>query len=373
MKSSRGEVVAIIPARGGSKGIPRKNIQQVGGLPLIARAVQSALACPSIDRVVVTTDDDEIALIATAYGAEIIERPPALSSDEASSEAAILHALQSLKRRRVDVRIIAFLQPTSPFIASDDLELAVEMVEAEYDVVFSALETHAFLWRFGSRGAEGVNHDDSYRPRRQDRQPQFQETGAFYVMRTQGFLRREFRFFGRVGMVLVNEWDALEIDTPEQLELADLLVSARATRTRSIERGEGSDIYAVVTDFDGVGVRLLREAQIPVLILSGETNPVVQAKADKLGVDAIHGTSDKAEAVVNWARVNGVDLDSVAYLGNDVNDLGCLKIVGWPVAVADAHPAVILASRIVLTRSGGDGAVRELAEHVLTGRKVRPT
>jgi len=113
---------------------------------------------------------------------------------------------------------------------------------------------------------------------------------------------------------------------------------------------------------DGMGVRLLREAGVPMLILSTEVNPVVSARARKLDVDVRHGLTDKASALVEWVEQRGLDLARVAYVGNDVNDLACLDLVGWPIAVADAHPLVIAAARVVLTRRGGDGAVRELAE-----------
>jgi N-acylneuraminate cytidylyltransferase len=117
-----------------------------------------------------------------------------------------------------------------------------------------------------------------------------------------------------------------------------------------------------------MGVRLLREAGVPVLILSTETNPVVAARAAKLRVEVLHGIDDKVTALRDWADASGIALDRVAYLGNDINDLGALGIVGWPIAVADAHPLVIGAARRVLDRRGGDGAVRELADLVLIQR-----
>lgn len=113
------------------------------------------------------------------------------------------------------------------------------------------------------------------------------------------------------------------------------------------------------------GVALLRRAGIAQLILSTETNTVVRARADKLGIDVLHGIEDKATALVAWARQADIPLERVAYLGNDVNDLPALRLVGWPIAVADAHPRVREIARVVLARRGGDGAVRELADRVL--------
>ena len=123
-----------------------------------------------------------------------------------------------------------------------------------------------------------------------------------------------------------------------------------------------------VSRSDGMGVALLRRAGVPVLILSTEQNAVVRARAEKLQVEVIHGVDDKASVLRQWAADRGVDLAETAYLGNDVNDLAAMALVGWPVAVADARPDVLAAARVVRARDGGDGAVRELADRVLAAR-----
>lgn len=117
---------------------------------------------------------------------------------------------------------------------------------------------------------------------------------------------------------------------------------------------------------DGMGVALLRRAGLPMLILSSEVNPVVRARAEKLRVPVLHGVDDKASALRGWAEESGIELADIAYLGNDVNDLPAMRIVGWPIAVANAHPRVLEAARVVLSRAGGQGAVRELVERVLS-------
>lgn len=381
-----GRTVAIIPARGGSKGVPRKNVQRVGGVPLVARAVRSALAADGIDLVVVSTDDDEIAGVAEASGARVVRRPAELSGDTAPSESAILHVLDELERSVERADIVAFLQATSPFIPSDALSQAVSLVADDAaDSVFSAHETYGFLWRRTDAGqAAALNHDASHRPRRQDREPHYLETGAFYVFRADRFREAGHRFFGRIRIAEVPEWSAIEIDDEQQLRIARALAGMH-------EHAEGIDVRAVVTDFDGVhtddtaiidadggervrvsredgmGVALLRLAGIPMLILSTEVNPVVRARADKLRVPVLHGVDDKESALRAWAEETGIPLADIAYLGNDVNDLPAMRIVGWPVAVADAHPLVREEARVVLSRSGGDGAVRELIERVLPG------
>ena len=179
------EVVAVIPARGGSKGVPRKNLRRVGGIPLVVRAIETAHAARGIDRVVVSTDDAEIAGLARAHGAEVVERPAAIAGDAATSESAIDHALDALAARSVDPSVIVFIQATSPFIDPADIDDAIARVHAgTADVVFSAVPSWGFLWRPDGEdgGATGVNHDPAHRPRRQDREPEYLETGAFYVL-----------------------------------------------------------------------------------------------------------------------------------------------------------------------------------------------
>lgn len=416
--------IAIIPARGGSQGLPGKNVARVGGVPLVARAVHAALAAGRIGRVVVTTDDEEIADVARAAGAEVVDRPAELASVTASSESALLHALTALgldtppsAADRVSAGVTVFIQATSPFIDPGDLDAAVARVEqGERDVVFAATPTHGFLWRERSDASDGaspvgVNHDPARRPRRQEREPEFLETGAFYVFRTDGFLQARHRFFGRVGIQTVNPDTAIEIDDAADLARARALaprVDRRLARgiSATLARRAGRawiadprhpfiDVDAVVTDFDGVhtddtagldelgresvrvsradgaGVASLRAAGVPVLILSAEANPVVSRRAEKLGVDCMQGLADKGEALREWAAARGIRLDRIAYLGNDRGDIPALDLVGWPMAVPDATPDVLERARHVLQRHGGHGAVRELAELVLAARTAQ--
>jgi YrbI family 3-deoxy-D-manno-octulosonate 8-phosphate phosphatase len=386
-----GLTVAVIPARGGSKGIPGKNLRAVGGVPLVVRAVRAAQSTDRIDLVFVSTDDAHIAAVGGAAGAEVITRPLELSGDLASSESALLHALDQITETHGPVRTLVFLQATSPFIDSRALNDAIASVaDGELDVAFSAFETYGFLWAQRSDGrAAAVNHSASTRPRRQDREPHYMETGAFYVMDAAGFRNAQHRFFGRIGIAEVPEASAIEIDDPAQLDIA----SALAPLFAPTESSQGAvDVDAIVTDFDGVhtddtalvgsdgkeyvrvsrsdgmGVSQLRAAGIAFLILSTEANPVVTARASKLRVPVLQNITDKAAALRAWAQQNGHALDRTAYLGNDINDLSAMALVGWPVAVADAHPDVVAAARIVLRRRGGDGAVRELIDRALSAR-----
>jgi N-acylneuraminate cytidylyltransferase len=384
------QVAAIIPARGGSKGVPGKNLLTVGGRSLVARAIIACQQAGNIDLVAVSTDDDAIAAEAERHRAAVIRRPAELATDEATSESALLHALDALEAAHDGPpAVLAFVQCTSPFIDPGALGAAVDRVRsAEVDVAFAAVPTYEFVWSVDPEDrlglAKGLNHDSSVRLRRQDRHPDWVETGAFYVMDVAGFRAAGHRFFGRVAVAPVEERDAVEIDTPEQVNLARALAAGRD------ELVDLSTVDALVTDFDGVhtddraavsqdgvesvmvsradghGIRLLREAGIPVLILSTETNPVVGRRAAKLGVECRQAIDDKLPELTRWLAGRGLDPARTAYIGNDVGDLACMGAVGFPIAVADAQPAVRDRAVYVTARSGGRGAVREVADRILT-------
>jgi len=385
-------VLAVIPARGGSKGVPAKNLAAVGGVPLVVRAVRECLASRQVTHVLVSTDDDGIAAAARGAGADVVQRPPAIAGDTATSEVAVLHAMdahEALHGGRVDV--VLLVQCTSPFITREDIDKVAAAVATDgADSALTVAAFHGFVWRESEEaGGVGVNHDSSYRPRRQDRPQDFLETGAAYAMSAEGFREAGHRFFGRTVPVHTDPARVLEIDDPHDLEraraLAPLLDSPRpgALPTRD-------DIDAVVLDFDGtqtddrvyvdsdgremvavhrgdgLGIAALRRAGgLKLLILSTEQNPVVAARAHKLRLPVLHGIDRKDLALKQWCEEEGIAPERVLYVGNDVNDLPCFNLVGWPVAVAGAHDIVRGAARAVTSNQGGNGAIREIASWIL--------
>ncbi|MDO2934271.1 acylneuraminate cytidylyltransferase [Paeniglutamicibacter sulfureus] len=387
--NSEAKTLVIIPARGGSKGIPLKNLRRIGGQTLLARAIESAFATPSVLDVVVSTDHPDIKAEALANGATVIDRPAEIAGDTASSESVLLHALGTLD---VLPQITVFIQCTSPVIDPADLQAAITTVASgAADVSFAVVPDHGFHWSCDETGAaQASGHDAARRPRRQDREPRFRETGAFYVMDTAGFLEAEHRFFGSLALAQVPEDHGIDIDTEADLALAQW----RLTHNTPVA---GIDVDALVTDFDGVhtpdtaylgqdgsesvrvsrsdgmGISLLKKAGIHLLILSTETNPVVTARATKLGVEVAQAVSDKATVLNQWIADRGLDPERVAYLGNDVNDLDAMNQVGWPLTVADAQDSVHLAARHRLSRLGGRGAVREAADLILAGTTSQNT
>jgi N-acylneuraminate cytidylyltransferase len=316
----------------------------------------------------------------------VVRRPDELAGDTASSESALRHAMDVLHAgRSSQLAAVLLVQCTSPFLVAADLDaVASAVLDDGADTAFTAAAFHGFIWRDAAE-ASGVNHDAGSRQRRQDRAPEWLETGAAYAMRASGFLVHGHRFFGRTVAVPTDPGRVLEIDEPRDLERARAL----APLLDAAGRPEPGEVDAVVLDFDGtqtddrawlaadgtervavhrgdgMGVAAMRRAGLPVLILSTEANPVVAARAAKLGVECRQGVLAKGPELTAWLGERELAPGRVLYLGNDVNDLPCFEQVGWPVAVASAHASVRAAARAVTTVPGGHGAVREIASWIL--------
>lgn len=223
-------VVAIIPARGGSKGIPGKNLKLINGKSLLTRSIFSASNSHLINEVIVSSDDNEILNAAKNNGASIVKRPPELSDDIIISDAAIVHALENYKSlHNYYPDITVFIQCTSPFITSSDLTSAIEkFLEENADSMLTVIPSHKFIWKLDKNGSlKGVNHDMRERLCRQFLSLEFQETGGFYIFDTIGFLKKSHRFFGKVIPFEIEAWKALDIDEPEDLELANIIAKSR--------------------------------------------------------------------------------------------------------------------------------------------------
>ncbi len=384
--------IAIIPARGGSKGVPRKNVRLVAGKPLIAWNIEAALHAKLVDEVIVSTDDDEIAAVSEKYGARVIRRPLEISGDTASSESALLHVLSVLKTQGSTPHEVVFLQCTSPLTTSEDIDNCINKLEAsQADSAFTAKEFFYFVWKLMPDGsADGINHDKSVRPRRQDREPQYEENGAVYVMRTEGFLKAKHRFFGKTVMSLMPESRCYEVDTEFDLEVVSRLIShnlACKTTLREFPR----KCKAVIFDFDGVmtddtvwtdskgveavrcsrsdgqGISRAKQYGLHLMILSSEENPVVTQRARKLGIEVIQGVGihKKIDVLKTWIhQAEYCSLEEVVYTGNDLNDVECMRAVGYAIAPADATEEVRALADMITSAKGGHGAVREALQFI---------
>jgi N-acylneuraminate cytidylyltransferase len=203
-------------------------------------------------------------------------------------------------------------------------------------------------------------------------------------MKAKGFLEAGYRFFGKVLTQEVSEQSGLEIDNPEQLEIARALAhlfpvvqikpgSIKAlvmdfdgvhTDDKALVHSDGTE-SVTVSRSDGMGIEMLKKAGIPMLILSKEPNKIVSVRAQKLGIEVLQGVDDKLPELIKWCKDKGIELGSVCYIGNDVNDLECIEAVGWPATPRDANPAVAAKAAIIVSKNGGNGAVREICEIIL--------
>lgn len=223
-------ILAIIPARGGSKGIPRKNLQPILGTPLLVHSIRHALGASRVDRVVVSTDDDEIAAVSSEAGADVIRRPPELSGDTAASESALLHVLDTLRERgEAEPELVVFLQATSPVRQPGDIDGAIGVLEdGGFDSLFSASPAHGFVWELrAGRDPVPLTYDPSHRPMRQEIGERLAENGSLYVMRPRILRETGCRLGGRIGMYRMGFLEALQIDDPEDLELARWILEHR--------------------------------------------------------------------------------------------------------------------------------------------------
>ncbi|MDT5269271.1 MAG: hypothetical protein QOH49_1457 [Acidobacteriota bacterium] len=389
-------MVAVIPARGGSKRVRGKNLMPLAGRPLVAHSVAHATGSRLVREVYVSTESEEIAAVARAGGADVIKRPPELAGDEASSESALLHALNERNRRGLpDPDLVVFLQCTSPVRRRDDIDRAVETLLAEgADSLFSACENNRLIWAVKDGQPFSVNYDFHSRQREQDMSVQYRENGSIYVFRPEVLRREKNRLGGRIAVYEMDYWSSFQIDVPEHAELIEWVMRrpgyAPAPDWPARLRLVVFDFDGVMTDNgvqvddrggetvrcdrgDGWGVARLRDAGVSMLVLSTEEHPVVAARCAKLKLPCVQGCGDKAAALAALLAEKGIDPSEVAYVGNDVNDLGCLRLVGMPVAVGDSHPEVLAASRLVLTKAGGRGAVREFCDLLLASLSSNAT
>jgi N-acylneuraminate cytidylyltransferase len=380
-------VIAIIPARGGSKRVPGKNLMILAGHPLIAHSILQARRSRARD-VYVSTEDREIEAVARAYGAEVVRRPAELADDRATSEAALLHVLNECNRQgRPDPDLVVFLQCTSPVRRDDDIDRAVEtLLREKADSLFSACENNRLIWALKDGAPYSVNYDYRSRRREQDMEVQYRENGSIYVFRPEVLRQKGNRLGGRIAVYEMDYWSSFQIDAGEHAELIEWVMRRPGYHPKP---EWPAHIQLVVFDFDGVmtdntvwiderrdetvrcdrgdgwGIARLNDAKVPMMVLSTEEHPVVAARCAKLRLPCVQGCGDKAAKLAALLAERGIDPTDVIYVGNDVNDLACLRMVGMPVAVGDAHPEVKAASKLVLTKKGGRGAVREFCDLLL--------
>lgn len=219
--------IAIIPARGGSKGIRLKNIQPVAGKPLIAWTIEHAIRSLWVDRVVVTTDHNEIAKVASRYGAEVFWRSPETATDTATTESALLEVLNKL---RIEDDLAVLLQATSPIRQDSDIDRAIQLLLKEnVDSVFSARKVEGYTWSIQkSLYKYPLSRSDAPREMRQQQyRVTLEENGSIYVFRCDRFKEEEDRLCGKVVPYLMHPLDSFQIDEAADISLIEQLISVR--------------------------------------------------------------------------------------------------------------------------------------------------
>jgi YrbI family 3-deoxy-D-manno-octulosonate 8-phosphate phosphatase len=402
------QILALIPARGGSKSIPRKNIKPLVGYPLIAYSIAAALQSRQVTRTLVSTDDVEIARIAQNYGAEVpCLRPPEYAKDNTPDFPVFTHALSWLKENEsYQPDLVVQLRPTSPLRPPECVDQAVQTLldHPEADSVRGVIpsgQNPYKMWQITSQGRmnplltlPGI--EEPFNAPRQELPQTYWQTGHIDAIRITTILEKNSLSGEIIYPLFIDPRYAVDIDTLRDWQRAEWIISQGELPIVLPAPGKRplpKRVDLLVLDFDGVltddrvwvdqdghemvaanrrdglGIAALHKAGIPMVVLSTESNPVVAARCRKLNLESIQGLADKSQALQRLIQDRHVDPTHVIYLGNDVNDLPCFPLVGCALAVADAHPEVLSKADIVLTRLGGDGAVRELCDRIIQNLK----
>ncbi len=401
------EVLAIIPARGGSKGIPRKNILDFAGYPLIAYSIMAGLQSNLVTRTVVSTDDEEIAQVAKSWGAEVpFLRPSELAEDNTLDYPVIRHCLDWFQEHEgYQPAVVVQLRPTSPIRPLGCVDAAVQSLlenpgaDCVRGVVPSGQNPFK-MWTIDAQSGvmkpllqlEGVQ--EPYNAPRQALPKVYWQTGHIDAIRTETILDKGSLTGDVILPLMMDPKYTVDIDLPSDWKTSERLIfegSLKFYDPANKRRAFPKKISYLVLDFDGVltdnrvwvdqdgresiaanrsdslGLEILRhKTGINVFVLSRETNPVVSARCKKLNIPVLQAVKDKKEALARFIKGKNIPIDEIVYVGNDTNDLPIIDQVGYFVAPADSHPEVLRQADMVLSKPGGHGALRELCDMILT-------
>lgn len=380
--------VAFIPVRGGSKSIPLKNIKPISGKPLVYWTVKAACGCKYIDKVYVSTDSEKIKETVESFKmgqeaslfakVEVIGRSAASASDTASTEFAMLEFAGNYEFDN-----IVLVQATSPLLQNIDLDRGFEAYNEEgTDSVLSVVHQKRFHWANDEHGfTHPTNYDVFHRPRRQEFDGYLVENGAFYITSKTDLIKYQNRVSGNIKAVEMNEDSFFEIDEPSDWVIIEALMKKNGN-TVPVDRPEikmfltdcdgcltdGGMYYSEQGDElkkfntrDGMGFALLRQRGIITGIITSESMDLNRRRAEKLKLDILEaGCKDKVAAVKKICTERGIDLANVCYIGDDINDLEVIKMVGFGCCPADAMTQVKEVVKYLTKARGGEGAIREV-------------
>lgn len=394
MKGRKVMNVAFIPVRGGSKSIPLKNIKPINGKPLVYWTVKAACGCKFIDRVFISTDSNKIRETIEDFKtgietdlfakAEVIARSAESASDTASTESAMLEFAKNY-----DFDNIILIQATSPLLQREDLDKGFEaFAEEGTDSVLSVVKHKRFHWENSGDGyAHPINYDVFHRPRRQEFSGYFVENGAYYISSKAGLIKSQNRISGNIKAVEMNEDTFFEIDEPGDWVIVEALMRKNGiSAPGNIHKikmfltdcdgcltdggmyySEKGDELKKFNTRDGMGFSFLRESGIITGIITSENVDLNRRRAKKLKLPILEaGCKDKVEAVKKYCQLYGISLEEVCYIGDDLNDLEVIKMVGYGCCPADAVSEVKKAAKYVAISKGGQGVIREIADRILS-------
>jgi len=388
-------VYGLIPVRGGSKSIPEKNIKMIAGKSLVIWSLEAAIRSDIFDKVFVATDSNKIKSVVSDYVSthlsdfssmvEIIGRSEACSTDSASTEMVMEEFTQKYK-----YDILFLIQATNPIVTYEDFQKAYKKyMENSYDSLLTVVRQKRFVWKEGASGVYPVNYKVESRPLRQNFEGMLVENGSFYITSYDNFMVSKCRLSGNIGYHEMDEATYYEID-----ETHDWIIIESLLKINS-EKNIPKDIMMVVTDNDGVltdagmyytesgeslkkyntkdgmGFGLLRSAGVKTAIITGENSNIVTARAEKLKIDEVClGVSNKVLALKDIAKKYGLDMSNIVYIGDDINDLDVMDLVRFSFAVADASSEVKKRADKILTKRGGEGAVREAIDWLIYNKSI---
>lgn len=375
--------VAFIPVRGGSKSIPLKNIREIAGKPLVYWTAKAANECEGIDRVYVATDSDRIKETVESFNlskVSVIGRNNDNASDTASTESAMLEFAG-----RYEFDNIILIQATSPLLTAEDLTGGLaEFNRPDTDSVLSVVKQKRFQWNKDDRGfVTAANYDVFHRPRRQEFDGFLIENGAFYITSRKALLKSTNRLSGNIRAYEMDESTYFEIDEPDDWLIIEKQLENKIKKGYRIlpeikmflsdcdgcltdggmYYSENGDELKKFNTLDGMGLQLLKEKGVLTGIITSETRELNRRRSIKLKLDIFEeGIKDKLNIVKTLCDKYGIDLQNVAYVGDDINDLAVIKAVGFGCSVANGLKEVKEAAKYVTHKSGGQGAVREVID-----------
>ncbi len=380
-------VWAFIPARGGSKSIPMKNIKLFCGKPLIYWTIKAAVETSCIDSVIIATDSAEIKKVVESFNfsnVTVYDRDPDNARDTSSTESVMLEYISCSQMNDSDTFIL--IQATSPMLTSNDLEGGIKIF-SQYDSVLSVVRNKRFFW---SADGKSLNYDYRFRPRRQDFSGTLMENGAFYINTVKNILASGNRLSGKIGVYEMPEFTSFEIDEADDWGIMESLMHKHILKEIFFQKKIKlvlTDVDGVLTDGgmyysengdelkkfntqDGMGFQLLREADIKTGILTSEDTKAVARRAKKLKVDFLIQNTGKhggklivAQKICKELKIG---LENVAYIGDDINCKELLENAGLAACPANAVLEIKQIPNIIqLPVIGGGGAFRQFVNIIL--------